>query len=622
MTPETLFMFFVFAYLAVLHSAEEERNPTRCPAYFFCNNNTGNILSFPECGLYSVDCSESSHAKIRLEEGGSWHEFTSVSDSNMISMIIDKELQQRLERDSYNDLSPPNPYPISDISTTYNLTLFKCNHTPDQTSYRDLKLYCSSASHSYYISPNIWESLPPQCSSVQLPMGLDLLNQPHYNLTANFTLQVIVSQECYECYYREGICKAYKGEAKCLIPQKGENLRLRLGLGIGIGGPILVVACLFILWCYRQKRASSSNLILSRNISNSDQNGRSVYFGVSVFSYNELEEATNNFDSEKEIGDGGFGIVFHGKLKDGREVAVKRLYEHNYTRAEQFMNEIEILSRLRHKNLVSLYGCTSRRSLDLLLVYEYVPNGTVADHLHGDRAATGSLTWPIRMSIAIETASALCYLHACDIVHRDVKTTNILLDNNFCVKVADFGISRFFPLGATHVSTAPQGTPGYVDPEYHQCYQLTTKSDVYSFGVVLIELISSMAAVDITRHRDEIKLSSIAINKIQNGLYNELVDAHLGFESDHEVKRSTIAVADLAFQCLQQDSDMRPTMCEVLEALKITESRNNVPENLKPAPSPDSDQIGLLKTLRPQYSPNSVTQKWPSSRSTTPNASA
>ncbi|KAM5567789.1 LEAF RUST 10 DISEASE-RESISTANCE LOCUS RECEPTOR-LIKE PROTEIN KINASE-like 1.2 [Rosa sericea] len=421
---------------------------------------------------------------------------------------------------------------------------------------------------------------------------------------------------------------------------KGNHKGLKLGLGIGLGGAALLgvlAACLFLFRRYKKKLASSN--VLSRNISSqpyskSDLEGGNAYFGVSVFTYEQLEEATNHFDSEKELGDGGFGTVYYGKLKDGREVAVKRLYEHNYKRVEQFMNEIEILTRLRHKNLVSLYGCTSRRSRELILVYEYIPNGTVADHLHGDLAERGLLTWPIRMSIAIETANALSYLHVSDIVHRDVKTTNILLDNNFCVKVADFGLSRLFPLDVTHVSTAPQGTPGYVDPEYHQCYQLTSKSDVYSFGVVLIELISSLPAVDITRHRHEINLSNIAINKIQRGLYSELVDSCLGFESDHEVKRMTIAVAELAFQCLQQDNDARPTMSEVLETLQMIESGKDVPENLKEdfgdvemrksiqlPPSPECDELQLLKNMRPPFSPISVTQNWPSTRSDTPNAS-
>ncbi|KAM4095278.1 hypothetical protein ACJW30_08G017700 [Castanea mollissima] len=389
------------------------------------------------------------------------------------------------------------------------------------------------------------------------------------------------------------------------------------------------------IWVVCKKKHASQKLLsrttYSDRSSRSDLEGGSVYFGIPVFSYTELEEATNNFDIEKELGDGGFGTVYYGKLHDGREVAVKRLYEHNYRRVEQFLNEVKILTRLHHKNLVSLYGCTSRHSRELLLVYEFVPNGTVADHIHGDRATPGSLKWATRLSIAIETASALAYLHASDIIHRDVKTNNILLDDNFCVKVADFGLSRLFPNDVTHVSTAPQGTPGYVDPEYHQCYQLTSKSDVYSFGVVLIELISSLPAVDMARHRHEINLANLAINKIEKCAFHELIDPHLGFESDNEVKRMTISVAELAFQCIQEDKEMRPSMDEVLEALKKIKSGNNDSEgkayddagilNVQQTASPDCDEVGLLKTKQlPPPSPIDVTDNW-TSRSTTPNVS-
>ncbi|KAK9276507.1 hypothetical protein L1049_006041 [Liquidambar formosana] len=297
------------------------------------------------------------------------------------------------------------------------------------------------------------------------------------------------------------------------------------------------------------------------------------------------------------------------------------------------MNEVEILTRLRHKNLVSLYGCTSRHSRELLLVYEFIANGTVADHLYGDQPNPGSLTWPIRMSIAIETADALAYLHASDIIHRDVKTNNILLDNNFSVKVADFGLSRLFPTDVTHISTAPQGTPGYVDPEYNHCYQLTQKSDVYSFGVVLIELISSMPAIDVNRYRHEVHLANFAMNKIQKCAFNELIDPSLGFESNLMVRRMTTSVAELAFRCLQQDREMRPSMDEVLEVLKGIGSEKYVLENMeevdddvgllkttRPPTSPDSDHVGLLKDMRLLSSPNSVTEKWVS-RSATSSAS-
>lgn len=316
--------------------------------------------------------------------------------------------------------------------------------------------------------------------------------------------------------------------------------------------------------------------------------------------------------------------LFSGKLHDGRVVAVKRLYENNFKRVEQFMNEVEILTRLEHQNLVKLYGCTSRRSRELLLVYEYISNGTVADHLHGKRVESGFLSWPVRLSIAIETADALAFLHRNDVIHRDVKTNNILLDDDFCVKVADFGLSRLFPNDQTHVSTAPQGTPGYVDPEYYQCYQLTDKSDVYSFGVVLIELISSLQAVDTNRHRHDINLANMAINKIQNHLVNELVDPLLGFEKDYSVRRMATAVAELAFRCLQQEKDMRPTMGEVLEGLKAIQNEELLAEENVDAEAVvldiRADDVGLLRNMPPPLSPDSVVTDKLVSSSPTPSS--
>ncbi|XVE92604.1 hypothetical protein REPUB_Repub01dG0112600 [Reevesia pubescens] len=437
---------------------------------------------------------------------------------------------------------------------------------------------------------------------------------------------------------------------KCFCPDRPHSgrcspgkkkLGLKLGLGIGCPTVLILILSIYVFGRRYKQKYPSSNFLGGKNSSDpsskSDlESSSTVCFGLPIFSYSELVEATNNFDDEKELGDGGFGTVYYGKLRDGREVAVKRLYEHNYRRLEQFINEVEILTRLRHKNLVSLYGCTSRRSRELLLVYEFIPNGTVADHLHGDLAQSGSLTWPIRMSIAIETASALTYLHASDIIHRDVKTNNILLDDNFSVKVADFGLSRLFPNDVTHISTAPQGTPGYVDPEYHQYYQLTGKSDVYSFGVVLVELISSMPAVDITRHRHEINLANLAINKIQKCAFDELIDPNLGYKSDAEVTRMTTSVAELGFRCLQQEKEMRPSMEEVLEELHRIQSEDyklenlqeeehsdsEVPRSVGPPPSPPTcDQIALLKNTRLPPSPISVTHKWVS-QSTTSNVSA
>ncbi|GAV85556.1 Pkinase domain-containing protein/GUB_WAK_bind domain-containing protein/WAK_assoc domain-containing protein [Cephalotus follicularis] len=441
----------------------------------------------------------------------------------------------------------------------------------------------------------------------------------------------------FACY-----CPDKPSASICLTDQssKGDNkisMKLGLGIGIGVAGSAgIFLAFWFLLIKRRRKKMviqskskeitppSSSNPTPSTNLSQSipsqsipsypssnfDLEKGSSYFGAQVFSFTELEEATDNFDPSKELGDGGFGTVYHGKLNDGRVVAVKRLYENNFKRAEQFMNEVEILTRLRHPNLVILFGCTSRRSRELLLVYEYIPNGTVADHLHGSRARSGLLTWPIRLSIAIETANALAYLHASDVIHRDVKTNNILLDNNFRVKVADFGLSRLFPTDVTHVSTAPQGTPGYVDPEYYQCYKLTDKSDVYSFGVVLVELISSKEAVDTTRHRHDINLSNMAVNRIQTHALHELIDPRLGFEKNYVVRTMITSVAELAFRCLQQDRDLRPSMEEVLAVLKEI-----VNEELRTQKAEvvdiSADDVGLLQSIPPPHSPDSeVNDKW------------
>lgn len=275
------------------------------------------------------------------------------------------------------------------------------------------------------------------------------------------------------------------------------------------------------------------------------------------------------------------------------------------------MNEVEILSKLQHPNLVKLYGCTSRHSRELLLVYEYIPNGTVADHLHGKRANSGLLSWSVRLKIAIEAANALAYLHRKDIIHRDVKTNNILLDNSFKVKVADFGLSRLFPVDATHVSTAPQGTPGYVDPEYYQCYHLSDKSDVYSFGVVLVELISSLQAVDINRNRNDINLSNMAIDRIQNHALRDLVDPDLGFERDYAVRSMITSVAELAFRCLQQARDVRPSMDEVLEVLREIENEELAARKAEVLDI-GSDNVRLLRNASSLLSPDSgpLTDKW------------
>ncbi|KAI5063862.1 hypothetical protein GOP47_0020532 [Adiantum capillus-veneris] len=288
---------------------------------------------------------------------------------------------------------------------------------------------------------------------------------------------------------------------------------------------------------------------------------------LTLFSYKELEHATAAFSDAQLIGDGGYGMVYKAKFCNGRVLAVKRLNHQHHRRLQHFYNEVRILSQLKHPNLVQLEGfCFQDRNL--MLVYEYVSNGTLEEHLHGEDPKAGKLQWETRLNIACDVAEALAYLHfsvSPPIYHRDVKSGNILLDEEMKAKVADFGLSRLVPMDATHVSTGPQGTPGYVDPEYHQCYQVSDKSDVYSFGVVLLEMLTGKRAVDMGRARHEINLSAYAIAKIQGNALHELLEPHL-------MSPAALQVANLAFSCIALQRDARPNMKEVASQLHFIRS--------------------------------------------------
>ncbi|KAJ6853240.1 LEAF RUST 10 DISEASE-RESISTANCE LOCUS RECEPTOR-LIKE PROTEIN KINASE-like 1.2 [Iris pallida] len=410
-------------------------------------------------------------------------------------------------------------------------------------------------------------------------------------------------------------------------PSSKSHHSWRIVVGVIVLVVGFVVVCTLCFFCYRRKlrQRLHSLTILGRNSSSNPPSKElesiSFHCQTPLFSYEELEEATKGFDRSEELGDGGYGTVYKGVLRDGRTVAVKRLYETNYKRVEQFVNEVEILSRLRHPNLVTLYGCTSPNSPHLLLVYEYIPNGTLADHLH-DPLRSRSLPISLRLSMAIDAAAALSYLHSVDIIHRDVKTHNILVDQNYNVKVADFGLSRLFPTNATHISTAPQGTPGYLDPEYHRFYQLTDKSDVYSYGVVLMELLSSRPAVDVGRQPNEISLAMMSISKIQKGELDQIVDPALNCGCDQEVSRAVTQIAELAFRCLQMDREMRPSIKEVVEELREILKALCCRGEVTDAEAKVRDDIRLLKETSSTmfFSPKSVIDKW-LSRSTMPNLS-
>ncbi|RDX73423.1 LEAF RUST 10 DISEASE-RESISTANCE LOCUS RECEPTOR-LIKE PROTEIN KINASE-like 1.5, partial [Mucuna pruriens] len=308
-------------------------------------------------------------------------------------------------------------------------------------------------------------------------------------------------------------------------------------------------------------------------------NHRSASLLPPVFAYDDLALSTNNFDSKRKIGDGGFGSVYLAHLRDGRLAAVKYLHRRHASAAfstKSFCNEILILSSINHANLVKLHGyCSDPRGL--LLVYDYIPNGTLADHLHSRK---GSLTWQVRLDIALQTALAMEYLHFSvvpPIVHRDITSSNIFIERDMRIKVGDFGLSRLLVFqdttssGSGFVWTGPQGTPGYLDPDYHRSFRLTEKSDVYSFGVVLLELISGMRAVDQSRDKREMALADLVVSRIQMGQLHQVLDPFLKGDAD-----AVASVAELAFRCVAADKDDRPDSREVVEELKRVRSRTAV----------------------------------------------
>jgi serine/threonine protein kinase len=220
--------------------------------------------------------------------------------------------------------------------------------------------------------------------------------------------------------------------------------------------------------------------------------------------YDELKEATNNFDPSSMLGEGGFGRVFKGVLTDGTAVAIKKLTSGGHQGDKEFLVEVEMLSRLHHRNLVKLIGYYSNReSSQNLLCYELVPNGSLEAWLHGTLGASRPLDWDTRMRIALDAARGLAYLHEDSqpcVIHRDFKASNILLEDDFHAKVSDFGLAKQAPEGCTnYLSTRVMGTFGYVAPEYAMTGHLLVKSDVYSYGVVLLELLTGRRPVDMSQ---------------------------------------------------------------------------------------------------------------------------
>ncbi|KAL7230461.1 hypothetical protein ACSBR2_008856 [Camellia fascicularis] len=326
-----------------------------------------------------------------------------------------------------------------------------------------------------------------------------------------------------------------------------------IGGVVGGGGGLLLILAI-ILW-YQLSR--KSKLVRRGNIL-----GASELQGPVIYSYKDLKSATKKFSEENKLGEGGFSDVYKGTLKNGNIIAVKKLALSSSRAKADFESEVKLISNVHHRNLIRLLGC-SNKGPELLLVYEYMANGSLDRFLYGERR--GALNWKQRFEIIFGTARGLAYLHeqfhVC-IIHRDIKSSNILLDDDFQPKIADFGLARLLPEDQSHLSTRFAGTLGYTAPEYAIHGQLSEKVDTYSFGVVVLEIISGRKCNEMKVESTEFLLEQ-AWKLYEDDMHLKLVDESMNEYREEEVKK----VIEIALMCTQSPVSVRPTMSEVVVML-------------------------------------------------------
>ncbi|XP_076890189.1 pto-interacting protein 1-like [Bidens hawaiensis] len=359
----------------------------------------------------------------------------------------------------------------------------------------------------------------------------------------------------------------------------GKRLSLILVVGIGAGILSLAAICVLILCSCALRRRKTESLpkeTVKPGLAEPLQTVGSFTHPTSTrfLEYEELKVATNNFEQASLLGEGGFGRVFKGVLTDGTHVAIKRLSSGGQQGDKEFLVEVEMLSRLHHRNLVKLVGYYSNRdNSENSLCYELVPNGSLEAWLQGPLGVNCPLDWDTRMKIALDAARGLAYLHEDSqpcVIHRDFKASNILLENDFHAKVADFGLAKQAPEGrATYLSTRVMGTFGYVAPEYAMTGHLLVKSDVYSYGVVLLELLTGRKPVDMTQPSGQENLVSWSRPILrEKDRLEELVDPKLGGRYPIE---DLARVCTIAAACVAPEANQRPTMGEVVQSLKMVQ---------------------------------------------------
>ncbi|XP_021860582.2 uncharacterized protein [Spinacia oleracea] len=393
----------------------------------------------------------------------------------------------------------------------------------------------------------------------------------------------------YECLCPQGYIGNGTANYPCILDPNSAHrsqYKLLVGLSVTLGS---VLSFLVGLWLYSvikrrqavRQRAKhfqrNGGLLLQQEVSTDE-----VVARMKIFTIVELEKATDHFNEDRILGQGGRGTVYKGMLGEGRIVAIKKSkIVEGENQVTEFINEMVILSRINHRNIVKLLGCCLETEVPLL-VYEFIPNGTLFRHIHNP-CEEFPITWKLRLQIASDSAGALAYLHSSSsipIFHRDIKSSNILLDDMYRAKLSDFGTSRFVAINRTHVTTRVMGTFGYLDPEYFRSSQFTEKSDVYSFGVVLVELLTGQKAIRATLEdlEQDRSLASWFVTHMENSSLLDIVDSHILQEASKEEFHT---IANLALRCLNLDGKRRPGMKEVLLEIEMVLSLH-LPQMVEP----------------------------------------